>query len=424
MRNPDALFNPVANSRERLGLSLVETQTLFVACSVVLFVVLVANQTHIETVDAVKLAPRLELMARLGGTALAGLIGIYGFLCMPRVQKAMFTFPGAWVTGIAVCYVAGTAFSDHKSEAVPHLITFACIFLFTPTAFHVMGTRRFIEVTLLALLTSLVASWFLYLFMPEYGMRLEVTDGATGEGVMRMSGASHPNTLAGLSGLTLMIVVYLFLEKRMSFRWAVPFVVLCLATYVFTQTRVAAVSAVLAIAFAYRGAMLKSKVLPMTVTLAVLAVAGFTYVALAGTGGVGAESLTRSGNVEEITSFTGRNEIWAFVAEKIGESPVVGYGPGVAKTLLARKEMLLHPHNVVLSLAVTGGVICGLFGLMMFLHQLWIALGSKARLVVMLTIFIFLNSLTEAFIFDYIPGTSTMLWLFALYYPILDDDSL
>ena len=160
MSSTQATFNPLANSRNRLGLTTFETSVLFWLSSAVLFLVLVANQTHIETIDQIKLAPRLELLIRLAGTGMAGLIGIYGFLCMRRVQLAMFSFPGIWVTGIALCYLLSTAFSEHKAEALPHLMTFSCIFLFAPTAFAIMGTRRFVEITILALLTSLLASWF------------------------------------------------------------------------------------------------------------------------------------------------------------------------------------------------------------------------------------------------------------------------
>ncbi len=424
MSSTQATFNPLANSRNRLGLTTFETGVLFWLSSAVLFLVLVANQTHIETIDQIKLAPRLELLIRLAGTGMAGLIGIYGFLCMRRVQLAMFSFPGIWVTGIALCYLLSTAFSEHKAEALPHLMTFSCIFLFAPTAFAIMGTRRFVEITILALLTSLLASWFLYLFMPEYGVQLEITDGDTGEGVLRMGGTSHPNTLAGVAGFLLMIICYLFFEKRISFLVWAPIVALCLATYVYTQTRVASVAAILSILFAYRMFWVKRKAWPLTFTMIVLSSIGLIWVALGGASGFAAESLTRSGDVNEITSFTGRSDIWEFVIKKIGQSPVVGYGPGVPKLLLDQQGLLLHSHNVVLQQAFTAGVFAGIFAVMMLLNQLAISLTSKAKIAVMITLFVFMNSLTESFVFDYVPGTSTVLWLAALYWPVLDDGTL
>ena len=422
MRNSEIAFNPIANTRERLGVSGFEAQMLFWITSAVLFVTLVANQTHIETVDAVKLAPRAELLIRLAGTGLAGLLGLYGLLCSPRVQRAMFSFPGIWVTGIASCYVIGTVCSPYKGQALAHLVTFGCIFLFAPTAFAILGTRRMIEISLVALMTSLLASWFLYLFMPKYGVQLEITD-ESGSGVLRMGGTSHPNTLAGISGFAIIIACYLYFEFRTRLAYVLPIIGICLATYVFTQTRVAAVGAVLAVLFAYKSFWVRRDIFPLSVMLAMSGVGLFLWMLLVGTGGIGAETFTRSGDAEEITSFTGRDEIWSYVVRKIGESPLVGYGPGVSKVYLEQEEMLLHPHNVVLSLGFVGGVFCAILGVFMFANQLWVSWSCHYKLAAMFTIYVFLNSLTETFIFDYIPGTSTILWMVAIYWPALDDGS-
>ena len=135
-------------------------------------------------------------------------------------------------------------------------------------------------------------------------------------------------------------------------------------------------------------------------------------------------SATRSGNVDELTSFTGRAQIWEFVIQKIEERPLRGYGPGTAKHYLEQKDLLLHPHNVVLAMAFLGGIFCGLCAVMMFLQQLFVSLGGKYRLAALISLVIIMNSMTETPIFDYVPGTPTMLWMAALFWPLLDDGSL
>ena len=121
---------------------------------------------------------------------------------------------------------------------------------------------------------------------------------------------------------------------------------------------------------------------------------------------------------------TGRNEIWAFTFEQIADSPLVGYGPGAAKAIYEQQEMLLHPHNVVLAVTMASGLMGGLFVILMFGQQVFMSLRGGIPLIALITLFIFFNSLTETFIFGYFPGSSTMLWLAAIFSWSLDDGSL
>ena len=418
----ELVFDPISETRDRLGVSGVEAQALFWTRALVLFGVLVANQTHIESNDQVKLAAMPELAIRLGFTGLAGLIGAYGLLFVKRVQDGVLRFPAAWIVGISFFYLVATICSPYKGTAAPHFITFICIMLFTPTAFAVLGTRRFIQIVFCSIVFTLIASWFLYLFVPVYGVVTEITD-ESGASVDRMGGTSHPNVLAGINAIFLMILAFLYFEKKLRLAYVLPFLVLCGMTVYATQSRVSPVAAVLSIIFVYRAYWFKTRVFPLTMLLIAAGVAGILLMAATGIG-IESESLTRSGDTAEITSLTGRSDIWAYIVEKIGESPLIGYGPGTAKILLDEKDMLLHPHNVVLCTTVTAGVICGAFTIMMFLQQIWVAIRTKYRMAALITFFIVLNSLTETIIFDYVPGTTTVLWLAALYWPSFDDDSL
>ena len=400
-----------------------ESLALFWLVTIALYGVMIANHTHIETNDQVKLAGSLELAARLGTSGIAGLIGLYGFLFISRVSNAFLTFPGAWVMGVAIMYVIGTIFSPYFSYSVPHLITFGCVTLFAPTALAVLGSRQTINIIITSIVVTLLASWFLYLMMPEYGVMIEVTD-ASGDSVKRMGGTSHPNVLAGVSALLFVIMCYMWFERKMSFLVALPLMALCAATLLETGTRVALVSAVGAVLIVYRGFWTEKKNLPLTALLVCTALLGAFVLATGAIELASAKSFTRSGDIDEITSVTGRADIWEYVIEKIGERPLCGYGPGSAKVLLEEKDMLLHTHNVILSLGVVGGVVCAFCGLMMFLQQLSISFSGRYRLAALISLVIIMNSLTETPIFDYVPGAPTVLWLIAVFWPVLDDHSL
>lgn len=422
---PDVAFDPVADARRKLGVSALEAQVMFWLTSATLFVVLIANQLHIETDDAVKLARVPELAIRLLGTAVGGLLGVYGVLFMGRVRASLFRFPAAWMMGVAVCYVLATLTAGEKGVALPHLVIFVCVLLFTPTALAVLGNRRFFEIALLALVVNLLASWFLYLFLPQYGVKLEGVDEFGGT-MRRMSGTSHPNTIAGMAGFAILITLGFHSANKMNGKLALTLVLFCGLTLVFCRTRVAPIAVFLSLLIVYRNVWFRRDLFPLTLGLVGILIATLLagFLMARGIPELIADRFARSGEVEEITSVTGRNEIWAFTFEQIADSPLVGYGPGAAKAIYEQQEMLLHPHNVVLAVTMASGLMGGLFVILMFGQQVFMSLRGGIPLIALITLFIFFNSLTETFIFGYFPGSSTMLWLAAIFSWSLDDGSL
>lgn len=401
----------------------IESLAMFWLVSFALYSVMIVNHTHIETNDHVKFAGGLELFARLAASGVAGLIGIYGCLFNARVRKAFCYFPCIWVLGILVMHVVGTYFSPDFNYSVAHLTTVMCVGLFAPTALAVLGSRQTVNVMVMAMLTTVVASWILYLFAPAYGVMIEITD-STGASVERMGGTSHPNVLAGTCVLLFVTLCYLWFERKMGTFVAVPLILLTVATLFMTGTRVAMISGVVSVLFVYRGFWLQREILPFTVLLTAVGLAGVGVVLSGGIQSDAATSLTRSGDFDEITSVTGRSDIWVYVVELIGERPLQGYGPGTAKTLLDKKGMLLHPHNLLLHMAVNGGIICAFFALMMLINQFFISLTGKYKLAALISFVIILNSFTEIPIFDYVPGAPTIMWMVAIFWPFLDDGTL
>ena len=398
---------------------------IYTLTGIVLFAVLLFNHTHIETRDQVKLFGGLELFVRLVASGAAGILGLYGFVFVPKVRLAFISFPGAWVLGSMAFIVLGTICSPEPRTSLPYLLTLISVVLFSPMAFYVVGTKRFINIVLISMTITLLGSWFLYLFMPEYGVVQEHISKT--ETVARFGGTSHPNTLAGVVVLMIAILAYLYFEGKKSLAFCLPLFVLCVVTLFLSGTRVAAVSCALSILFVYQRFWLRTDILPITAALIVtVLIAALMLFSTEGENPISSllGSATRSGNIEEITSVTGRSTIWAFSLEKIGERPLVGYGPGLAKYYFEEKGLLLHTHNAVLNVAFAGGIFAGACGLMMFVHQLLISIGGRYRLAALISLIIILNSLTEVPIFDYIPGTPTVVWLAAVFWPVLDDGSL
>ena len=423
--HPESLINYSDDRRPILLINDFVDTALVWCTAIVLFGVLILNHTHIETNEHVKLAGKLELLSRLGVSGVAGLLGIYGFMFVPKIRLAFLSFPGVWVLGILICLFIGAIFSPLGGYSLPYLVTATAIVLFAPFSIHMLGTKRFFDIVLISMVLTLVGSWFLYLFMPQYGVVIEFINKT--ESVARMGGTSHPNVIAEVAVLLIMLTGYLGFDGKRSWYFCLPLIILALATLAFTGTRVAPAAGVVSMLIVYRKFWLRVDVLPFTFAIVV----AILFLALVRFSSDGQDSLarslagsaTRSGDIDEITSVTGRSKVWSYAIELIKERPLRGYGPGTSKIYLSKKG-LFHAHNVVLSLAFAGGVFAGVFGVLMFLHQLLVSLNGKYRLAALISFVILLNSLTEVPIFDYIPGPPTVLWLVALFWPIFDDGSL
>ena len=68
--------------------------------------------------------------------------------------------------------------------------------------------------------------------------------------------------------------------------------------------------------------------------------------------------VTKTGDVTELTSATGRTEIWAEAIRLIGERPLTGYGLNSSPALM--EDFSYHTHNLVLHATFSGGVVAGL----------------------------------------------------------------
>ena len=421
-----SILNHNSKKTKTLRFDNLEEQLVYFFSVIALTAIAVANQTHIETNDHVKFAPKLELLARLGATGFGGLIGIYGIVFIKRVRDAFLSFPGVWVLGLWIVIMISTPLSPYPKLAFAHLITFTSVVLFAPTAFAVLGTRLTFKILIGSMIFTLVASWFLYLAMPTYGVMIEITD-ESGSFVERMGGTSHPNVIAGTSVLCMVSMIYLAVERKISVPQLIPVVALCVVTLMMTGTRVAVASLLVSLFVVYGGKFFTRKMLPYTAAAACLLIFVVGMSVIQGSGGSSKsflESFTRSGNIDEISTLTGRAEIWDYCIELISQRPLIGYGPGSPKPILEKQEMLLHTHNVILHMAFISGIMGGFCVTMLFLHQLIVSLRRTYPLPALLTLVILMNSMTENPIFDYVPGTPTLLFMMATFWPQLDDGSL
>ena len=137
--------------------------------------------------------------------------------------------------------------------------------------------------------------------------------------------------------------------------------------------------------------------------------------------------LARHGKVEEVTSVTGRTEIWHAVLKLSELHPWTGYGYGSSVFVLPQHErqvgfLTSHAHNLILQLLLTTGWV----GVTLFvLSVLGVGLRAVAtgdKVVLAMLAFVLLNGITEASGFTTLANICTLAFAIAVTLPPLRYD--
>lgn len=124
---------------------------------------------------------------------------------------------------------------------------------------------------------------------------------------------------------------------------------------------------------------------------------------------------TRSGDISEITSGTGRSVIWSLVMRLIEERPFFGWGYASTIFVLPAEGASLgfapaHAHNAVLQVLVSVGIVGFVPFAALFLMKIYYAMKFRDPLNTSFMMFLVVESITECIAFQG-PATLTSLVL-------------
>lgn len=356
-----------------------------------------------------------SVIIKLAVVAASGTIGVAGLLTIARVRQLVFSFPGLWLFGCVAVFLLTSISSIQPAMSVASAGAIGLTLLFATTALVVAGARQVIVACWFGIALFLAVSFAVWLFYPPLGVFTEPM--ADGESLSRMAGISHPNTVGQFSGLFIGLTLLLWHEGIFRSKRVFLLVPFATATMLLALSRTSILALVLSLGIVYRREILNFL--------------GWIRLALAGLAGslllffaflISGEEMdsiaglvtafTKSGETEELTSMTGRTEIWDFTLRKISERPWTGYGPATSRELL--KDHLGFAHNLWLHVAVSSGL--GALVLMIGL-----ALGRIAdvfirpnRIPDFIILYIFVNGLTENVVFAFVSGANDVLLLIAI----------
>jgi len=133
---------------------------------------------------------------------------------------------------------------------------------------------------------------------------------------------------------------------------------------------------------------------------------------------------SRSGDVGEITSFTGRTQIWHAVIQLASEEPWTGYGYASSVFVLPQHEGAVgfstsHAHNIILQLFLTTGLIGVFLFVLSFVLVMVRAAAHRDRVVFAMLLFVLFNGITESSGFTTLANICTLAFGIAVTMPPL-----
>ncbi|MEZ6093678.1 MAG: O-antigen ligase family protein [Pirellulaceae bacterium] len=347
---PNVAHQPISKSEQAIWLRLL--MQLFVVA-----VVFLNGADFLGKTGEDEFVVHWQVLLRLAVCGCCGVIGL--FRLFPHTYQDFLTWPGILISLYVIWNGVSVVFSQEQMYSLAAWVSMFCVVLFIPAAMRVLGGYRLLLTVGFATTLFLVGSWFAFKYYPEVGIWKEKI--TQSDVVERMGGLGHPNELGVYSMYTVLVVSALLQSGRLNWKIAVPIIVLGFVTLVGCFSRTSMIATMVGLPFVFRKSLLK----PGNVFGVIFAIAAFALIAffVIGSGRIdwmiedALLKITKSGSTEELTSATGRTEIWAFGISKIIESPIVGYGYCTSRFVMV--DYSYHCHNMILNSAIYSGIFTG-----------------------------------------------------------------
>lgn len=273
-------------------------------------------------------------------------------------------------------------------------------------------------VMVLALTAVCIVSIIVYFAVPEFG-RFVYWHNEQRYVSGRMAGiAGSANNMGRLAALGLMLIALYARDMQRVHRLIVPVcTVILLVSLLMTNSR-SSIAMVLVLCGA--AVLLHWHRLYLLVLCA--AVGCLLAVLVIPAGDEILKMISRSGDIGEVTSMTGRSDIWAAVPKLIEGRIWTGFGYASSIFVIPAHEaevgfLTSHAHNLMLQLLLTTGWIgVGLFTMSFLLVGLRAAYFAD-RTILLLLGFVVLNGITESSAFSSVANICTLAYALAVTLP-------
>jgi exopolysaccharide production protein ExoQ len=367
-----------------------------------------------ETVDL-----SFQVLLKLALVGLSLVLGAWGILWRPNMVQVFATVPGTLVLVLLLWHYVTATTAVMPAVALASAFAFTGIVLLTIVHLYTHGARTvFCDVAMGMGLYAMVGI-FLSFVSPELTTFQEFISNK--ESIARFGGLGHPNTLGAYVVLCFVIAFGLSMDGELPWGWSACAFALCVYVLSLAMSRTPVIAGTIAIGLILMPRLsLVTKISVAGIGLMVIWTwlfidAGFGTDAIRSTL---LQSVTKTGQAEELTSATGRTEIWAIALELIAQQPLMGWGSG--STPVVMTGVSGHSHNLILQPTVTLGFPGGALVVVLLLYNLWIGLTSRSAMLGIFVVFLLVLGCVESPILGPFPDGTTLMWLaVTLFVPIL-----
>ncbi|WP_430453012.1 O-antigen ligase family protein [Rhodopirellula europaea] len=363
----------------------------------------------------------MEVALKLLLSAAVGSVALLGWILCPAVRQRLMKFPGWILVGLGGVFVVTSAVAFGPAATVSRAAAMiSCVYIvFIAVTLQFLTLRQTLQCVLLGLVLHLIAAWCLYLgggetavYQEELGQSLIIE---------RMGSTAHPNSLGRIGALAILVCLGLWRTRNRpltpSMIAMMGFVFLIsVATMFESMSRTAVVScaasvlAVMIDRLANRRGVAIGLCVVMGICLLMLTVGLLSEGSDVGSRAVAVG--TKTGDVEELTSATGRTEIWAEAIRYIAQRPLTGWGLNSAPLLL--EDFSHHTHNLLLHAMFSAGILAGICVAALIAWTVYHAVTVADPLFRGIAAYICVSGLFEDTAFETFPFASTLLWLLVL----------
>ena len=425
MSSTSSTNNPSWNGASRIdglrtGLRVAQLSLMPMLTRVTLFLSVLGNGIDIARAtdrdEGVSIS--FQVILRIVTTMVATLCGAWGWWRFAEVRQALTTRRGLIATGLVACVygAALTSPSFFVAAFVAHAVL--AYMLLSVTCVVLFGLKATVLDATIALWVFVLLSWVLRIVSPEMTMAIEYLSAE--EQLMRFGGLGHPNLLGAMSCMAMLLLLVAARDGWVNRLWLLPAIPLFLATMIESKSRTPLVAMAVTIVWMLIPLLRRRSgylLLSLAVGSGLLSMA-----ALEMSYGIDravdwfALKVTKTGHLEELTSATGRTEIWLQAIDLIKRSPLTGYGGGTSNQIMV--EHSGHAHNFVLETALLFGIPAACLLCLLLAINLGDAFRKQAPFVSEFIVFLCILGLVESPLFGLVPDPAMCVWMACLYGPI------
>lgn len=378
------------------------------------------NEANLRIAAADDVRFDLQVLVRL---AVCAACGLYGLIYLRQATRQLLRLPGLFLVAFASWALITAPLAWSPKTAMASSIALWCVLLYAAALCRNVRPSRWLAAAIFGLTVYVIGSWIAFHGFPAFG-RDPYDESAMG-GDLRFGGLSHPNNTGRLCALALALATHGLLQGFLRRRTALPLAALFAVTLLRTGSRTSLLAAAAAVGLCLaRRSFVQGRagrgfwIVGMTAGLVLsVFVAGYGLGVIDSPTSTFLSRFARSGDVEELTSLSGRTDLWNYVWWRIQRSPILGYGLGCTRfVIVAGHEWETHhAHNVLLNVTLGTGIV-GLVPLAGAL--LWMATAAVRRRCdvadIILTVVVVLG-MADVSILHTLPDACTGMWLLALF---------